>query len=317
VDHGDDGPRAVLDSDNSSTQSTAESEDEVAGRPSCASAPVKAAPVRHTEEEEPEEEWSWVSPWGAASFAAGTLALLQASLTGVWWLTIGLGILGLVLIVQGVLAAGRDRSIKDSVWFTLGGVVNLAVLGVALIAPGLLNRLWALDKAVEKVDPNPLMLVSRGSPHDVGKPMSSSDWADGREAAIRQESLHVRLESLKPGQLPGKSDAAMVIHVRILNWRHERIITVEPFATDTHCPVLTDEKGKSYPFVTLKMRKPAKGAPVFVAESRAVDLDINERQEYLLYFAAPAGRSDKLKLEIPASAWGLQGTLKFAIAGFF
>jgi hypothetical protein len=312
--HGEEGPRAVADSDVAST-ATATSAPPAPPRTTSTAVAPKSAFARPPDDDD-EEESKWVSPWGASAFSAGTLALLQASLLGVWWLTIALGILGLALVGQGIVATGRDRQLKDRMWFTLGSLVNIGVLGVALIAPGLLNRYWAMTAVPPHEDPQQIMMVGRTTPQEKGTPIGAADWGDGRDMALRQESVFMRVESVKAGSLPGKADGSVLIHLRIQNARHERTITIEPFSNDGHRPVLTDEAGRAFPFVEQKLRKPAKGAPVFIVDSRVVELNPDERQEYLLVFAA-AGRWEKLKLEMPASAWGQKGAFKFRIPGHF
>ncbi len=217
---------------------------------------------RGTNEERDEE--SWVSPWGAAAFVAGALALLQASVPGLWWLTVALAALGVLLVGQGIRATWPHPRATDRTWLVLGGGVSGVVLLVALAAPWLLNNWWAIDTQVALSDPDAQVVVPRDVPLDKGRRPSADDWADAVTEAIRQDDLFVRVESVKSGPRPGKAVPAsadgscLMVYLRLLNCKHERTISVEGFK-DTHQPVLTDDTGHSYAFLGQRRRRPAKG----------------------------------------------------------
>jgi hypothetical protein len=265
-----------------------------------------------------DEQASWISPWGAAAFAVATLALLQASVLGLRWLTVGLAALGLLLLGQGIRATRNDRQSRDRVWFTVGGGLSGVVLLAALIVPGLLNSRWAIDSAVPQTDPDAQMLVPRARPLDEGRRLAAEDWAEAETEAIRQGDLIVRVESVEVGPLPEKADVPyLLVHLRLANCKHGTI-AAEGFGNDKQPPVLTDDAGGSYPFLEGRPRRPASGAPVFaVSAPQGATLGPLERQDYLLVFAAPPSPLPALKLEVPASAWGRNGACKIRISRLF
>ncbi len=264
-----------------------------------------------------EEQGFWISPWGAAAFGAGALALLQASVLGLWWLTVGLAALGLLLVAWGVQATREDRRGSDQVWFAVGGCLSGVVLLLALAAPGLLNGRWVIDTSVPRPDLESQVVVGRNEFLAEGRPLEAGDWADAATEAIRQGDVFVRVESVQVGPPPGKPDTpCLLVHLHVKNCRHQTV-TVEGFAGDRQ-PVLNDEAGGTCPFLEALPRVPAKGAPVFDASaSQAAELGPLERQDYLLVFAAPPSASEALKLEVPASAWGRKGACRFRIARLF
>jgi hypothetical protein len=285
-----------------------------------ATAPAAAqtsVPAADAQEDEP----SWISPWGSAAFVVAALALMQGAVPvlGLWWLTVGLGVVGVLLVAQGIWTTRAACRTKDRVWFVLGGGLSAAALLVALVAPGLLNNRWAIDVAVPQSDPDAMVLVRRDQPLEEGKRLSAEDWADAVTEGIRQEEIFVRVESVKNGALPGKaSGSGLLVHLRLANCKHERTITIEHFNADQHKPVLTDDAGRSYAFVEARPRKVAKGEAVFApAKAPTIDLEPLGRQEYLLVFASPPSKFEALKLEVPASAWGRKGTCKLRISKLF
>lgn len=251
---------------------------------------------------------TWVNPYGAGAFALATAALLSASLVGVRMLTIVLAIVGLLVPALGVFAGKEHREIKDWVWFTLGSAMNGLVLFLALFMPGFLNAFWALDVAVP-TDPDKQVAVPRDQPRAAGKPLTADDWVDAGVEAIRQDTVLVRVKSIKSG-------SSLQIHLEIVNLGSE-MITITGLGVDKNTPGLTDGSGHSYEFVKRQQRTNIEGPLVFadVAE-KGVELGMNERQDYLLLFEAPPSGID-LKLEVPTSAWGRNGRCKFRIPATF
>jgi hypothetical protein len=262
-----------------------------------------------------EQETVWISPWGASAFCVSAMALLQASTLGSWWLTVALAAVGVVLFAGGVWATRERRRVKDRVWLTLGGTVSGAALVLALFAPGLLNRYWAMDIRLARPDVNEQFVVNRDTPLDEGRRMPADESANAATDGIRQEDMFVRLESVKKGTLPKGDGVALLFHVRLINCKHERTIEVEGFVSE-HKPVLTDESGQVCAFVEQRMRKQSRTQVVFEASQRVAHIEAADRQDYLLVFAAPA-KTTNLKLELPSSAWGRKGTCKFRISNLF
>jgi hypothetical protein len=285
-------------------------------------APVAAhqAAVELEDEEEEEQEAaipSWINPWGAAAFGLATLALLQATLVGFRFLTVLLALAGSVLVGLGIRATGEDRKTRDQVWFYISGVLNGAILILALFLPGVLNSWWALDRPAPSKDPNKLVLVPRDKTQEEGQPLGADDWADASTEAIRQDDVLVRVESVKVGPVADKgTDSRLLVHLRLANVGQGKPIPFEGFG-GKHEPKLTDESGGSFAFQEQRLRKPARGAPVFEASGpRTVEVQPMVPQDVLLIFEAPP-KTEGLRLEIPSSAWGRKGVCKLRIPALF
>lgn len=276
--------------------------------------PAKVAPEQegYAADESTPSDGTWVNLHGAAAFGLATAALLSASLVGVRMLTIVLAVFGLLVAALGLVATKEKRERKDWVWFVAGSVMNGLVLFLAIFLPGLLNAFWALDVPVE-VNPDQLFAVPRTVPRAPGKALTADDWVDACREAIRQDTVLVRIKSVKAGSLGGRS--SLQIHLEIVNLGTE-LITIAGLGAEMHTPELTDSSGRSYAFLKRQQRTNIEGPPVFVdLVPKTVGLGMNERQDCLLQFEAPAPGVD-LKLEVPSSAWGRQGRCKFRITVF-
>jgi hypothetical protein len=263
---------------------------------------------------------SWINPWGAAALGAATLALLQASLVGIWTLTLALAVLGLVLVGLGIrdTQQQQERRRADRAWFAATGSLCAIILLVALVMPGLINHWWAIDASVPRSDANRLVAVNRDNPLDAGRELSADDWVDATTEAIRQDDVFVRVESVKLGTLSGKDGTYLQVHLRVGNCKNERTIAVEGFGANKQRPLVTDEAGRSYDFVEQRPGRPAKGGAVFSASTpAAATLGGADRKEYLLLFSSPVSRFEAVKLAVPASAWNRKGVCKLRISRAF
>ena len=110
----------------------------------------------------------------------------------------------------------------------------------------------------------------------------------------------------------------MLVHLRIANIGSQTIKLVG-FGKDR--PELFNElfnEPRSLPFREQRLRKLARGAPIFEepAGPRDVELLPNAYQDLLLVFAPPPLAAGVLQLEVPSSAWGRKGSCKFRIAAW-
>src|SRR5262249_49391276 len=136
---------------------------------------------------------AWASAWTLIVFALAALAVLLAVLVGIRWLTLSSCVLGLALVLVGNWIRRGRPGVKDHFLWVLGGILCLAVLLVTVIAPGLLNPLWAMDLPVPKSDPREQVVVPREQEHDKGKPLGENDWADAATEGIRQDGILARI----------------------------------------------------------------------------------------------------------------------------
>jgi hypothetical protein len=135
---------------------------------------------------------------------------------------------------------------------------------------------------------------------------------------IKQHDLLVRVDSVKPGNIPGKGDTQYLVVRLGLMPLTDQVIRLEPFDRDKHAAVLKDEQGRSYNFVAQYHRLRGKaGAPYFVPSTEMREVSGGLRQDLLLFFEPVPARSEMLKLELPASAWGRQGECRFRVPAFF
>ncbi len=277
---------------------------------------------------------SWTNYWGLASLACAAVGVLQAFALRMYaprWLTTWLAILGLLCVAGGLWTLRKKIQNNDRVWFTIGGCLNVLVLLIMLLAPGVLNYWWDLDKPVAKTDPNHLMKAPYDRPRE-SKPLEGDEWLDAHAQAYVQDDAYIRIESVKVDVLPDKGSAKYVqIHLRLANFRSGSLIMFEGFPEGKHTPVLTDEAGRTYQFVEQRERErnrtgilkflPIEEAKVFelAPSSAGATSKRYSSQDLLLIFSPGAADplDSPLQLELPCSAWGRQGTCKFRISALY
>jgi hypothetical protein len=267
---------------------------------------------------------AWVNVWALAGCVATALALLIATLTGVYWLSLVLSIAGVALVLWGVLNGLEIRRSVDRVWFYAAGSAAGLVLFLILFLPGVLNGWWSIDVAPPKRDPHALVVVPRDEPLEDGKPLSG-DGANAETEGIRQDDVFVRLESIKIGRVPKRGPGSyFLVHFRLTGVGSGETIKFEGFSAEAHRPVLTGDGGKSYAFVEQQKRKVVpgplgkEGKLVFEeSPAQATDVVPPGLLDLVLVFDSAPPRFESVNLELPASAWGRSGVCRFRIAGPF
>jgi putative heme-binding domain-containing protein len=213
-----------------------------------------------------------------------------------------------VVAGAGVPVAWRKREMKDGIWLGLGGAMSGLVLCLVLFAPGLLNKYWVIDVAVPEDDPNRLVGVPLDEPMGQSRPLAAGERVDAAKEGIRQDDLFIRLDSVTAGRLPERGVATyLLINFRLTQIRWDRINAFQGFAGDRHRPLLTDNLGRSYAFLSHRPRKPF---------TTKFDMPLNA--DHMLAFELPTADFESLKieslnLEVPAAAWGRQGVCLFHI----
>ncbi len=243
--------------------------------------------------------------------------MLLASVVGSRSLTLTLAVLGLVMAPVGLAASWRKRRLADRIWLALGATLSGVVLVLVLYAPGKLNDLWALDIPVAQSDRNQLLRVPRNNPMSPGQPLSAEDWVDSGTELIRQDDVIVRIVSVQTGPVPDKGECFLV-HLQIRNSNNQQTIALTPLSNDQHKPVLTDDSGRSYPFLEARPKdETSRGTPVqFRApDGRGVELAPRTWLDCQLVFTPPPAGVGTLKLEVPTSAWGRKAVCKFRLPG--
>ncbi len=289
--------------------------------PQIATAKATRKPVveEPAEESEPGQVPPWISPWGAASFSVATLALLQASTLGVRWLTIALAVIGGGLVGSGAWTLGETRKTRDKVWFWVSGSLSGVILLLAVFFPGVLNRWWAIDQSVRTVDPNEMVVIpwDKTGLRDEGDPITEVG-ANASSEGIRQDDVFIRLDCVKIDTLPDKGTTPfLLVYFELMNLGNKGPVTFDGLSNENHRPVLTDDTNRSYAFVEQWQRQGRKVPVVFVPSARrTLSLGAGSGQSFLMVFEAPPD-GIALKLEVPTSAWGRQGTCRFRISGLF
>jgi hypothetical protein len=278
-----------------------------------------ASPVASLEERDDDTILRWFSPWGAACVCLASISLLQSSVVGIRSLTAILSFSGLVVAYLGFRSTGNERRPADWIWLSAGGILNFTVTILTLFAPGYLNDWWALDREVTVDDPHERVAVPRDNSKDAGRLLKQDEWADAATEAVRQDQIFIRIESAKIGPVAGKGTGSnLLIHLRLVNMGQGDAISFEGFTGDQHTPVLKDDSGQSYLLQEHRVRKQARGAPVFETFiGGQMDLPMGYPLDHLLVFTFPSTKFEGLNLEIPSSAWGMKGMCKFRIAESF
>jgi hypothetical protein len=263
-----------------------------------------------------------VNPWGLAACILGGAALLQASVGEMRLLSITLAACGLAVVIFGALATLDGLRSRDRLWLGLGFTLNGILLVLALFAPSVLNAYWGTDAPLARTDTSRQVLVAWDQPQQVLRLTAES--ADARTEALRQYDVLIRLASVKLGPPPeGPQSAATArslrVHLQILNLGRDTRLGFAGFGNGPYRPVLTGVGGQTYPVVAQRRGQFAKGEVVFETSSRPGMLYVlpKERADVLLVFTAPLAPREALRLELPAAAWGRQGTCCLRIPELF
>ena len=262
-----------------------------------------------------------MNPWGFAACGAATLALLVATLTAVYWLTVALAVAGIGMAFWGTCTTSAERWPRGRVSLFSSGGLNALILLLALFVPGVLNGWWSIDVAPPKRDRNALVVVPRDNPLDEGKPLES-EWTNAETEAVRQDDVLIRLESVRVSRLPKKPGLYFLVHFRLSAVGSGETIRFEGYAAGGDGPRLTDDFGKSYAFVEQRKRKETpgprgrRGTLVFEeAPPEPVDVVPDRSLDLVLVFDGVPAQFVPVKLELPASAWGREGLCRFRING--
>jgi hypothetical protein len=276
---------------------------------------VSKRPRRNADEEEALAARQRI--WGIAAFFLAALALLSAPLFGARPLTVALAALGIGAGLVGLFT--RGGSAGGRFLPTLGSALSGLVLTLVFLAPRYLSSYWAMSFDVPEPDMNAQEYVARDWPMKKGRTPTADDWADAVNEAVRQQDVLVRLDSVSVAALGNQSAKKyLLIHYRLGNPGHGMGLKYAGFGHAAP-PLLTDEAGRSYPFIEQRRRNLKAGPPptfvpwqpqeVYVPPGRFVD--------FQLIFEAPSLPLPALKLELPAAAWGRSGQCKLRITGLF
>lgn len=301
---------------------------EAAAPPQAATEAVSAAPEPSAPlVPPPPEEEPAVSTWSLVAIAIAILALFSPWLLNDLSLTKWIS--GAALLFAGVACLGSIGAARKHDWTCNFAALfgSFLVLSLATAKPGLLRPVWEMDIPVKARDLETMVVVPGAKPRAEGKPVGAEDYVDAVENVIRQEDLVIAVDSLsvqmtKPKGLLAKPFPTVAIHVRLTNLGGDTI-SVSGFTLDgPTAPSLVDGAGNPCAFVEARRRVPDKTKAVFDAKAPlAAELAPSmfaRNLGYLLIFERPTpGTFDQGRLQLPAAAWGRNGTARFQLSGVF
>jgi hypothetical protein len=291
-----------------------------AAPPETATAPLakRGEPVGVPAREEAEERparFPWLDPLGVVALLLGGSALLCAALTALGGWVVPLALVG--LLTGGAAVVRARASDRARLLFTAAGAATGgAVLGAALLCPGLLGPSYRAFREQTTDDPAAIHVVPLpGSPASVAA--ESPDWVDASRAALRQNGLSLQVVDAWVGPRTPAAGApntapreeCLFISLRVQQVRDPTAGgppgSPPPPRDTAHAPTLTDDTGQAY--------QPRKG-PERDQGFTARGMPVTVRDEVLAFEPPPAGR-EYLRLEVPAAGWGRPGAFRFTIPG--
>lgn len=252
-------------------------------------------------------------PLAMASLFLAALALIIAPWPGVRYLTIPcalLGLAGAILLVRHF----QGLSIKDRTWSIVAGIANLLVLAVALIWPHWLGMIWLGTVPMPGEDSPQALRVSMAG--ERGQPLAEGEWADASQEAVRQRGVQVRVLGVTQGKTkigPGKDKITkqgwLQIRLSVRNLSIDRRLVYQSWSQASGEPAAAAQLRAD---TSLPLR-PWESELFLEGQTAQANLAPGQGLEDLLFFDPPPAEATSLFLELPASAWGGEGTLRFAI----
>jgi hypothetical protein len=252
---------------------------------------------------------------GVVAMALGSFALVCAGVSWLQWLTIPLAALGLIAGAFGLIV---DYTEKTEEWTPKAGAgISGAVLLIALVWPALLG----LDAKITTdlpppIDPNRQVFQARGDKgsavvRPTPQPLAAERWVEAEQYDVDHGFVRLRVVGTAVQDVPAnlRKDRRRGEKELVLTVMLSHVGTKDPIsfpgwrnASAASAPRLTDASGKTLGF---HPRSEA-GLP-----PRAL-VPFHPVQEALA-FDVPAAGSEYLRLELPATAFGGIGAVKFQI----
>ena len=272
-------------------------------------APLRLAPV--SAPPPPGQRVPW-NPFGVAALLLGSVALLCASISWLQWATIPLAGAGLLSGVIALLATPIETQ-RDAIVLFLAGLLTLSVLAIALFWPAMLGLDNRLTRETQREpDPNRQMLQPRldgrgVEPTAAARPLERNQWAQADQYDVEHGVVRLRILSATSHTVPvkqrkeGRPATELHVTVQVLHVGTKGAIAFSGWPT-AEAPKLEDASGKSYSFQV----RPENSA---VARSLVPFQPVRDT----LVFAAPPPVTDWVRLELPASAFGGLGEVRFQV----
>lgn len=246
---------------------------------------------------------------GVTALFLGSVGLVCASVPGVQWLTIPLSALGLIAGAFGLMV---DYSYKTEEWTPKVGAGLCALLLVAALAwPALLGLDPKVTELPPPVDPNRQVFLPRTDrvagtrliPQAVGK----EQWVDAEAYDVDHGIVRLRVAGAMVQDVPvnqrkdrRRAERELTIALTLSHAGVKDPIVFKGWRSVSDAPRLVDAAGQALAF------RPRPDSP-----PRSV-LPFHPVQETIA-FDVPAAGVEFVRLELPASAFGGAGMVRFQL----
>lgn len=248
------------------------------------------------------------------AFFLGSVALLCASLPIVDAAAIPVGALGIVLGLVAMLLANHRG--KGMLFASIGLVVGVLALAAGLW-PSLVDPKSGLSQ--EEPAPNLAKVVGPQKPGSASTPPPpETEWVDATnqlqigDVWFRIKSASVEFPELRVGaKQEFFAEPCLVLRVEVTNVGATRRLEYESWASTAqakskHVPKLKDQRGREF------RQKVVPGNATLVGHTGKAAIAPGKWVEDILLFEPPMTQ-ENLRLELPSSAYGCEGSLKIEI----
>jgi hypothetical protein len=252
-------------------------------------------------------------PLALIAFTLGGLGLFVSQVPYGRFVTVALAALGLLVGLAGLAFAERGRLIPAA-----AAALNAAALFVVVLLPGWLGLdSWRPDPPPDEFRRPMAIPLDRGA-------ASPADWVDVSRASWRLEDVRVSVRSagvapmelLGPkGQKKWTKERYLQIWLQVTNVGVARKVEFQAWGAAAGpgdaVPRLTDPAGKA---LAAKTFDPGT-TPAWRVQTTG--LLPGKSADHLLVFEAPAAAVDRLRLELPGSAFGAEEPVRLEIPRSF
>jgi hypothetical protein len=248
---------------------------------------------------------------GVIALFLGGIALAFASIPGLQWLTIPFAGLGLIAGAFGLMV---DYTPQSEEWTPKVGAILCAVLLVVAFAwPALLGLDPKVAPLPPPVDPNRQLVQPRGDkgpggPRPSPQPLDKERWVEADLYDVDHGMVRLRIMAAALQDVPvnlrkdrRRAERELALTVKLVHAGTKDPIAFKGWRAAGDSPRLLDGNGQ-----VLAFRPRGDGAA-----PRAL-VPFQPVQETVA-FDPPAAASDFVRLELPASAFGGAGTVRFLV----
>jgi hypothetical protein len=251
----------------------------------------------------------WLDPVGAAALGLCALTLFIAATGRLSFLIPALA--AAAGLVGSVACRRAYRSGRPLVMPGAAAVLGIVLFLFAVAYPPALGPRYEASR--DRAPPESEVRVIPHTPYLDDPGVQSAEWVDAGKASLQQGRVRVEVTEVcvQPGTSAG---GELFVRIRMQRTKSGQEIAAGAFAA----PLMWDERvratlrdaaGTTYAQKTLPTGRARGPGPT---SASTVTIDVSHE---LLLFDAPSSVADALRLELPASAWGGTGALRFLIPG--